>query len=78
MIQELRLGGVRGSGMVGWVLALASTGLAELIEHPKTQSVLRNLVGLVSVPPGLKLCIPGVQILRSTDVKQENLKVKVG
>ena len=64
--------------MVGWVLALASTRLAELIEHPKTRSVLRNLVGLVSVPPGLKLCIPGVQMLQSTDVKQENLKVKVG
>ena len=64
--------------MVGWVLALASTGLAELIEHRKTRSVLRNLVGLVTVPPALKLGIPGVQMLQSADVKPENLKVKVG
>lgn len=45
------LEGVWGSGMVGWVSAMARNGFVELIAHPKTRSVPINLGILVIIHP---------------------------
>jgi len=51
--------------------------LKELIVHPKARSVPKKLVFLVNLYLMLKICIPGVQMLQSAEVKEDNLRVEV-
>ena len=59
------------------MFSLASSGLAELIAHPKARSAPENLVYLANVYPRLSLCIHGAQILRSVEVKEDELRVEI-
>jgi len=51
--------------------------LIELVAHPNARSVPKKMGDLVNVYTRLKLCIHGVQLLQSAEVKEDNLRVEI-